>query len=246
VDDKAACKAIQELVFTHLTMVCQAAKEIASEVLREQMEAVEQRVRANLERIEKFKHSNVNVNATLQPVPQTVAATLAPTADTGRLSETSVPFKDLSQSQDQLQKEEQEQEQESCSLLPPIPESPMASPVVIPKSLSKTSAPPSPATAPSSDVSDPPPPPAAAAAPLSVSPGLVLNHQPSFSRSISLPIPNPASIILGGGNVIPIVSLQSLFIDTTETKNLFLRRFVTTQVISSLLLPLSSPLPLSY
>ena len=41
------------------------------------------------------------------------------------------------------------------------------------------------------------------------------------------------SSAMGSGNVIPIVSLSSTYIDTTDTEQLFLRRFVSTQLYAA-------------
>lgn len=168
----AACKAIQELVYNHLTMVGQAAKEVAGEVLKEQMEAVEQRVKANLEKIEKFKMNSYRTS--LAPLSEEIHEEHKDHKHETINVETSLPFQDSKDSA------------ESTSLLSSSSENTSTT-----NANSKT---------------------------------LI----PQYTRSISMPAAN--SIIVGAGNVIPIVSLQSLFIDTTETKKLFLRRFVTTQV----------------
>jgi hypothetical protein len=197
-DDMAAARAIQELVHSHLTMVAQAAKEVASEVLKEQMEAFELRVKANLEKIEKLK---LHSKGTIDETPLSLSLSLSlPLQETG----------------DQLRSANEDQERGEVGQL---------SETTIPFQMNIVSLP-------CEGVTEG-----------DVVPTLESSHphlaarppQDALHRSVSLPFPSPSSIIVGAGNVIPIVSLQSLFINTSESKLLFLRRFVTTQVLSLLL-----------
>jgi hypothetical protein len=200
-DDMAAARAIQELVHSHLTMVAQAAKEVASEVLKEQMEAFELRVKANLEKIEKLK---LHSKGTIDETPLSLSLSLP-------LQETQGAHEG-----DQLRSANEDQERGEVGQL---------SETTIPFQMNIVSLP-------CEGVTEG-----------DVVPTLESSHphlaarppQDALHRSVSLPFPSPSSIIVGAGNVIPIVSLQSLFINTSESKLLFLRRFVTTQVLSLLL-----------
>jgi hypothetical protein len=182
----AAAKAVQELVNSHLMMVAQAAKEVASEVLKEQMEAFEQRVKANLEKIEKLKlHSKGVVEQQHEAPPVTGEGGRVGREDGGSGDEKAKEIEELSQT-------------------------------TVPFQINSSQSPPS------RQVDNP----SAQSSPL---PSQQSSHE-LLNRSVSLPFPSTTSIIVGAGTVIPIVSLQSLFINTSESKLLFLRRFVTTQV----------------
>ena len=221
-DDLLACKAIQELVYNHLTMVGKIAKEVAGEVLKEQMEAVEQRVKANLEKIEKFtQNANHTTITTSLSVHQTIKSSPSLTSlceanneeldgdGNDNLSKTNVPFQDHDQS---LLSSNNNNNNDNNN-----------------NNVSTTKQDPIPAISSSSPSSSPPPPSATITTTSLTSAGGSHN---SITRSVSLPVSTTTSspIVIGAGSVIPIVSLQNMFIDTSETQKLFLRRFVTTQV----------------
>jgi hypothetical protein len=59
--DVNSSKTIQELIHVHIQDVALAAKRVAGDILREQMEAVEIRVRENLKKIDKLKSTSLSI-----------------------------------------------------------------------------------------------------------------------------------------------------------------------------------------
>lgn len=181
-----ACKAIQELVYKHLTMVSKAAKEVAGEVLKEQMEAVEQRVKANLEKIEKFKHSAVlpppttsiggQQQQTLKPSPSLTSLSEAHNEDgecedndhMNSVAQTNIPFQNQ-----EVDPSLALSSSSSSTLLKQQPSTPTKQDLFSTASFSNST----PGTTNGSGVAP-------------------------ITRSVSLPTPSASSIIIGAGNLL--------------------------------------------